>query len=376
METLQLRIVCDFVEEQWPSMDLVAELLLASLRGRLSHEVAATPIRPAMVPRFSRLPLFRHNPIARNADRLTNRMWDYPRHLRRRHDRQGYFHICDHSYAHLVHTLPPERTGVYCHDLDCFRCLLEPEREPRPRWFRAMSRRILSGMQRAAVVFYSTKDLGRRIRELRLLDPSRLVHAPYGVAPEFTPDGTEKDLHTPPEPFLLHVGSTVSRKRIDVLLDVFAGVRARFRGLTLLQVGGEWTPDQRHQIGRLGIGDAVRQCRGMDRPALAALYRRARVVLQPSEAEGFGLPVVEALACGSLVVASDIPVLREVGGVAVTYAPVADILQWVNVINTMIAHPERAPDQATRLMQAKRYSLDQHAQSILRAYQSTLRDSA
>jgi glycosyltransferase involved in cell wall biosynthesis len=376
MSTLQLKVVCDYVEEQWPSMDLVAELLLASFRGRFSQEVDASPICPPMVQRISRLPLFRHNRFARNADRLTNRMWDYPRHLLRKCDRQGYFHICDHSYAHLVHVLPHERTGVYCHDLDCFRCLLEPKREPRPRWFRAMTRRILSGLQKAAVVFYSTTELGRRIRELHLVDPERLVHAPYGVAPEFAPERTERDLPTPREPFLLHVGSTISRKRIDVLLDVFAEVRARVRGLTLLQVGGEWTSEQRRQIARLGLTESVRQRRGIDRQTLAALYRRASVVLQPSESEGFGLPVIEALACASLVVASDIPVLREVGGNAVTYAPVADIPRWVNVIHSVLAHPDRAPDRTKRLIQAKRYSVDQHAQTVLGAYQSTFRKSA
>jgi glycosyltransferase involved in cell wall biosynthesis len=369
MGRLQLKIVCDFVEEHWPSMDLVAELLLASLRGRLSHEVDATPIRPALVPRFSRLRLFRRNRVARNADRLTNRLWDYPRHLRRKCDRQGYFHICDHSYAHLAHVLPHERTGVYCHDLDCFHCLLEPEREPRPRWYRAISRRILRGMQKAAVVFYSTAELGRRIRDTQIVEPQRLVHAPYGIATEFSPEATERDLHAPSEPFLLHVGSTIPRKRIDVLLDVFAGVRRRAPCLTLVQVGGEWTSDQHQQIDRLGIGDAVRQVRGVDRLTLAALYRHASVVLQPSEAEGFGLPVVEALACAAIVVASDIPVLREVGGDAAVYCTVADVPAWVATVNRLLANPHAAPDRANRIARSGCFSWEKQAATILGAYQ-------
>jgi glycosyltransferase involved in cell wall biosynthesis len=51
------------------------------------------------------------------------------------------------------------------------------------------------------------------------------------------------------------------------------------------------------------------------------MYRRAALVLQPSSAEGFGLPVAEALACGAVVLASDLEVLREVAGEAAAYAP-------------------------------------------------------
>ena len=55
-------------------------------------------------------------------------------------------------------------------------------------------------------------------------------------------------------------------------------------------------------IGGLGIGRAVMQVNGLTRPQLADLYRRAAALLVTSEAEGFGLPVVEALACGTAVI--------------------------------------------------------------------------
>ena len=109
MATSQLAIVCDFVEEQWPSMDLVAEMLCAHLRTA-APEVNAVRICPPLFRRLSRLPVLGRNRTTFNADRLANRWWDYPRHLRRRLDEFDYFHICDHSYAHLVHVLPAERT--------------------------------------------------------------------------------------------------------------------------------------------------------------------------------------------------------------------------------------------------------------------------
>jgi glycosyltransferase involved in cell wall biosynthesis len=167
---------------------------------------------------------------------------------------------------------------------------------------------------------------------------------------------------------VLHVGSCVPRKRIDVLLAAFAGLRAQFPDLDLVQIGGEWTAPQWEQVKRLGIGAAVFQARGLATARLAALYRRAAVVLQPSEAEGFGLPVAEALACGAAVVASDLPVLREVGGPSAVYCPVGDVAAWVAAVAGILAAPETAPPRAVRLVQARRYTWPAHADGVLSAY--------
>jgi glycosyltransferase involved in cell wall biosynthesis len=367
-----LGVAADFHEEGWPSMDLCAEMLLAHLgpvsAGRLRAERVGPPFRR----RFGRLPGLRRRPAAFNADRLLNRLWDYPRYLRRRAAALDLVHVVDHSYAQLLHVLPPGTAGVYCHDLDTFRCLLDPRREPRPRWFRAMARHVLQGFQKAAVVFHSTGAVRRQIEAHGLIDPARLVHAPYGVAPEFGPDADPRDAHTLPElagrPFLLHVGSCIPRKRIDVLLNVFTAAHARRSDLRLVQVGGEWTAAQREQIDRLGVAAAVHQVRGLGREELAALYRRAALVLQPSEAEGFGLPVAEALACGAAVVASDLPVLREVGGAAAVYRPAGDVPAWADTVLHLLDRPDAAPPRTARLGQAGRYSWPAHARTIADAY--------
>ena len=192
-------------------MDLCADMLLHEVRRDAHGPVAAERVCPPFRRRFGCVPWFGRRRAAFNADRLLNRFWDYPRRLRRCARDFDLFHVCDHSYAHLVHALPAGRVGVYCHDLDAFRCLLEPSRELRPAWFRSLARRILNGLQKAAVVFHSTQEVRRQIATLGLLDPARLVYAPYGVSPEYFLSEDDTPLPTDLRgcPYLLHVGSCI-----------------------------------------------------------------------------------------------------------------------------------------------------------------------
>ncbi len=357
---MRLAIFADPLEEGWPSMDLCADALLERLQQE-HPEIQAELFRPRLVKRATRI-----HRRGFNVDRALTRFWDYPRLCRRTRASYDAFHVVDHSYSQLVHSLPGERTGVFCHDLDTFRCLLGHER--RPLWFRAMTRRILAGLQKATLVFCSTEWARPQLG--RLVDPLRIVTVPYGVGPEFCPAPPER----PDKPYVLHVGSCIARKRIDVLLSTFAALRRELPDLQLIQVGGTFEEEQERQIDNLDVRVAVRQVRGLDRDAIARLYRSASLVLQTSEREGFGLPVVEALACGAPVLASDLPVLREIGADAVVYAPVGDVATWaMQALRIVTSSPELSvPDRETRLARAKRFSWAEHARSIRGAYERLL----
>jgi glycosyltransferase involved in cell wall biosynthesis len=373
-----LAILTDFPEEGWPSMDLCGDMLLDYLPrdGPLGLEPAR--LCPPFRRIATRLPAVSQLNAAFNADRLLNRFILFPRYADRAVRRFDLFHVVDHTYSQLVHALPDGRTGVYCHDLEAFRCLFDPGADPRPRWFRAMARRILTGLRKAAVVFHNTAAVGEEIRRAGLIDPSRLVHTPLGVAPEFTPCATQHRVKLPwfvevgGRPWVLHVGSCVARKRIDVLLDVVAAVRETMPDLRLVKVGGEWTADHRERIARLGLAGAITHVTGLSRAELAEVYRRAGVVLIPSGAEGFGLPAIEALACGAVVVASDIPALREAGGPAAVYAPVGDVGTWAGLVARLLTDPATAPPRADRLAWAGRFTWELHAEIIARAYHQLL----
>lgn len=375
MAQMRLAVICDYLEENWHSMDLCAQMLLKHLQAEHTASIKTIQICPEFNWRCQKIPWFGKKNFAYNGDRLLNRFWDYPRYLSRRVTDFDLYHVADHSYAQLVNVLPPELTGVYCHDIDAFRSLVEPDKDPRPSWYQAMSRKILRGLQSCAVVFYSTAEVRKQIEHYRLVEPSRLVYAPYGIAPEFAMT-SEKASITDQEileqigeaPFILHVGSCIPRKRIDILLEVFAQLRTIYPELRLVKVSGEWTQSQQQQIAQFNIGKSIIYLQGLQRTTIAALYQRASAVLLTSEAEGFGLPVIEALACGAIVVASDIPVLREVGGQAAVYCPTADVSVWVKTVAQLLANPTSAPVLNLRLAEAKKYSWSAHAEIIAQSY--------
>ena len=342
---LRVSIVADLLAEGWPSMDLMAEMLMAELSRHGESGVVAELARPAFRNRLTPLVFGGDRQSTLTIDRIAHRYWDYPRWLRQRRS-ADVFHIVDHSYAHLALELPPDRVVVTCHDTDAFRTLVVPEsREsslPRP-----LVARVLRGLRRAAVVACDSQVTRDELERYGLVDVARLTIVPIGVHPSCSPrtDGSADarahelvgDL---PGPFLLHVGSTIPRKRIDTLLDTFAGVVAARPDITLVRVGGAFTREQCAQAQSLGIDSRIRVMPFIERPVLAALYRQSALVLLTSEREGFGLPVVEAMACGTPILVSDLPVLREVGGGAAEYVPVGEPELWVRRVLALLEERE------------------------------------
>lgn len=353
-------MLADFREEGWPSMDLSADLL-ASAAAQLPN-VDCVVTRP-------RLWRLRDGAeTATGVERALGRFVQYPWQLLTAPPRGHFFHVVDHSYGHLVHLLPRGRTGVYCHDLDAFQDALRPDGRPLAR--QMLSRLLMSGLRAAAVVFYSTDVVRQQLLERRLVNAQRLVHAPFGVSDDFGPAASALDSEIRTRvgaPFLLNVGSCIPRKNVEFLLQLFAELRRESPDLRLVQIGGAWTTRQQALLDELGVSEAVLQMRGLSRLELAAYYRQARAVVLPTLAEGFGLPLTEALACGATVVASRLPVLQEVGGDAARYATVNDLDEWVGHLGGVLAGAWRA-DAKRCSAQASRYSWAEHARIVVEAY--------
>jgi glycosyltransferase involved in cell wall biosynthesis len=389
MRLPRIGIVSDLREEQWHSMDLIAEMLLLHLDAPGLRMVEPTELRPSMARRLTRAPLVGRLRVAGTADRIVNRILDYPRWLAPRRDDFDLFHVVDHSYAHLVTDLPAGRTIVTCHDLDAFRGVL-PGSRGGSTISRALGRRALVGLQAAARVVCVSQASADELRSYDVVDPARIavipngVHPTCGSRPDYRADQEVCDLlgaDVPGQVELLHVGSTIARKRIDALLETIAALRRVRPGVRLIRVGEAFTAAQERHVRRLGLEDAVAVLPFVDRRVLASLYRRATLLLQPSEREGFGLPVAEAMACGTPVVASRIAALVEVGGRAATFCPVGDVPAWVSAIADLLEERDRAPGDwhargAAAMAQSRRFSWREHARRMTELYLELLPGAA
>jgi glycosyltransferase involved in cell wall biosynthesis len=172
----------------------------------------------------------------------------------------------------------------------------------------------------------------------RLLEDIVPVHAPIVVAPlgvdlerfelggghdegEFRRHSLDVEV-----PYVLFVGTAEPRKGLDVLLESFSEVARDDHEVELWiagQVGWGVGPFEA-QLDAHPFKERIRRLGFVDDDLLAALYRRSRVVAYPSRGEGFGLPVLEAMACGSSVVTTDGTVMAEVAGGAARLVPVGD----------------------------------------------------
>ncbi|MFF5075768.1 glycosyltransferase family 4 protein [Actinoplanes sp. NPDC000266] len=147
--------------------------------------------------------------------------------------------------------------------------------------------------------------------------------------------------------YVLHVGAQRPHKNAVVLVEAIAKVPAA----RLVLIG---SPDPRFPdevgpaIDRLGVADRVLRLPFVPEELLGAVYADAALLAYPSLAEGFGLPVLEAMTAGTPVVASDVPVLREVGGAAATYVPPRDSAAWASAIARLLADPALRESLAAR----------------------------
>jgi len=368
-DAIRVALLADSLEEGFASMDHYAAMLGAALADR--PDVNALLTRPLFRRRFARA----GGLLGRRAivlDRLVNRYRDYPRAAAAL---PGFdlFHVLDQTYASVACALPAPRTLVTCHDLDFF----DPPPGTRHAWLvRRTGAIALPGLRHAARVICDSDAIRRDILGRGLVSDERLRVVPLGAEPDFRPDGpevlgpaAEQLLASRTPPLVLHVGGMVPRKRIDLVLGTFACLRAGLGAATLVRVGGALTPSFRQLAQTLGIAQAIVEMPFLTRSQLAALYRRCQLLLLVSETEGFGLPVLEAMASGVPVVCRDLPALRELAGDAARLVPGDDPVDFAAACTELLGTGSTAASLRARgLARARDYSWDRTGELTARVY--------
>jgi glycosyltransferase involved in cell wall biosynthesis len=376
---VRVAIIADMREERWPSMDLVADSLLRELTAERTLGIDPLLVRPRML--HVTRPWRRATDTVTTRERVLNRFWLYRRSLPGP-GQADVFHVVDHSYAHLVRHLPAGRTVVTCHDVDAFADVvgLPGHASGLPAF---LVRRLVDGLKRAVMVVCPSESTADTLAHCGLVSRTRLAVVRNGVdigpitsariaeltAPLLGRDTGYTDL--------LHVGSTIARKRLDVLLRVFAGVVRHVPDARLIRVGGAFTREQEALAQQLQISDRIVVLPLVSRETLAALYCRAALLLVTSEREGFGLPVAEALAAGTPVIATDLPVFREVAGAFATYVPLDHIEGWVDQVVCHLSERRERPESWRRRQfeawrKGSQFSWTQYAREMAAVYRRVL----
>ena len=244
---------------------------------------------------------------------------------------------------------------------------LMPETRRRLDWI-THKRRYVDQAQHIICVSESTKhDMLQIYGDVQ----APITVIPHGVSPAFTP--VAERLSELEHPYLLFVGNRDGYKDAAVLLEAFARLRGEFPDLHILFVGGgPWSRAEQRAFQRLSISDAVHQ-RTLPESLMPAAYSGAVACIFPSRYEGFGLPALEAMACGTPLILADASALPEVGGSAARYFVAGDAISLEEAIRAVLSDAVLRAQMSERgLQRAAMFPWERTAQATVATYDSVL----
>jgi glycosyltransferase involved in cell wall biosynthesis len=202
------------------------------------------------------------------------------------------------------------------------------------------------------------------------INRKRIDVVPHGIAPKFRPMTSQElaDARSRlklPERFILFVGTVEPRKNLPTLLEAWAMMRDR-PDLVVVGAWGWLYGDVQEQMERMG--PSLHHLQGLDPDELPAVYNLARVLAHPAWYEGFGLPPLEAMACGTPVIVSDRSSLPEVVGDAGMVVPADQPEAWRKALEKVVGDTDFAAEQRRRgILRAAQFSWGRSAQLTWRA---------
>lgn len=309
------------------------------------------------------------------------RFWRHPRQVC--HQEADLFHIIDHSNAHIAYWL--KKTGkpvvVTCHDLVQF---VYPEilrgQSRFPAFSMASWQFSVRGMLHARQVVAVSSNTAKDVHQMLGIESERIAVVPNGVDFQFRPLPVEeveplRQLYqrSPDEICLLNVGSTHQRKNILTILKVLKALRDRGLPVCLWRLGDKFMPDQQAFIEEFNLNQNILHFGVPDQKTLIQIYNAADVLLAPSLYEGFGLTVLEAMACGTPVITSNVSSLPEVAGDAAILVEPIDVQAMCTAVYQLQTNSAYRTSLISKgLVRAKQLTWNRAAQQVVSVYEQLM----
>ena len=169
-------------------------------------------------------------------------------------------------------------------------------------------------------------------------------------------------------PFIVYVGGRSLHKNFREVLEAYRSWEYR-KDIHLAVVGPRWSPEEKTRLTEYGVSDQVHLFTDIDDLTLCRLYNRALALVWPSLCEGFGIPLLEAMACGCPVIASLIPTTLEVMGERAVYYDAGRAVDLIRALNTVRHEGRDSARSKEGLEIAKQYSWKKTARLTLSVYQ-------
>lgn len=296
------------------------------------------------------------------------------------------YHILDHSHATLAGAIAPERTVVTCFDVIPLLYIKGIVDVPYKPWVLRSFLKRIEAMRSCARVLCVSQSTRNDLITHAGFTPEQISIVPIGLEDDFQAlppnDVSRQDEQTdfarrhhlePSRVYILQVGTRNRYKNTPVVLEVLSRLKKVIPGISLIRVGADFFDDEKDLLNDLGLAQDVFHLGRVSEADLRAAYRFAKVLHFPSLYEGFGWPVLEAMASGCPVLASNRASLPEVVGSMEYIADPDDIENQAEKLQRLIA------DEAYRgaavlhgLERASCYSWDVTAHACVDVYNSVL----
>jgi glycosyltransferase involved in cell wall biosynthesis len=238
------------------------------------------------------------------------------------------------------------------------------------RWSRAAM--MYPTLRRAQVVVFVSDTFRNAVVGGLKLDASKTAVVYHGISPGFHAAGAPRPAErNAGAGYVLAVSSIYAYKNYEVLLTAFAMLHKELPALRL-KVAGRAVERRTFRslqelAASLGVEHDVEFLGEVDHDELSRLYREASVFVMPSKRESFGNPLVEAMASGTPVIASDLAVCREVCGDAAIYFPPSDAVALAEKLRAVLIEPSLQEELSRQgLVQSLEYSWPKAARNIVR----------